>query len=172
MFNFFSNVLNSGFISSIYPVGCFSYYCGPCLLPSQIILMAALKKKKPSQQNYPQKNPTGKQFGIKIHVWITQRFDYKLNCCNSSKMFSVAVSWWKSIPVSVMELPWLGWERSSTSSSPPPVQVRSTSQGNERSSGGAKEPGGTPQLVFLPSPRRPPPPLQLVLMCGFCHERA
>jgi len=53
-----------------------------------------------------------------------------------------------------MELPWLGREWSSL---PPPVQVRTTSQGNERSPVG---------------PRSLSQPPQLVLLCGFCHERA
>lgn len=135
MFILFSNVLSSVFISSMYPVVWFRYYCRPCLLPSHVILMTALKKKKKRnttplppqptnkkpnhntknpynpptpQKTQPPQNPTGKQFGIKVHVWIKQCIDYKLNCCNSSKMFPVAVSWWKSILVGAMELLWLG----------------------------------------------------------------
>lgn len=58
MFILFSDVLNSVFIRSVYLVGCLSYYCGPCLLPSHVILMTTFKKtpehtqKKTLQENH------------------------------------------------------------------------------------------------------------------------
>lgn len=97
MFILFSNIVNSVFISDeliissrvFWPLlwalcASFSYYFND-----------SLKKKPIPNKNKPQKNYRNTIWS-KIHVWIKPCFDYKLNCCNSSNMFSVAVSWWKS----------------------------------------------------------------------------
>lgn len=108
-------------MSSLHLVWYFGYYCGPCVLPPHIILMIVLKTKTQSQPKTNHKNLYRKTIWSKMHVWIKLCFDYKLNCCNSNKMFSVAVSWWRSSGASAAGI--------EVESLPSAVQVRNSSQG-------------------------------------------
>lgn len=79
-------------MSSLYLVGYFGYCCGPCVLPSRVILMMALKTKTKSQTKTNHKKALQEKQLEAKYVCEYMCFDYKLNCFNSSKMFSLAVS--------------------------------------------------------------------------------
>lgn len=96
MFILFSSILNSVFISDEFIIssGIFWLLLWALRAPFPCYFNDNLKNKN-QILNKNHKNPPGKQFEAK-YVWIKPCFDYKLNCCSSSKKFSVAVSWWKS----------------------------------------------------------------------------
>lgn len=108
MFILFNSIVNSVFISDEFIISSVIFWLLLWALcaPSHIIVMVALKTKAKSRTKTNHKKHYRKTNWSKTHMWIKPCFHYKLNCCNNSKMFSVAVYWWKSsgAPAAGMEV--------------------------------------------------------------------